>query len=169
MVKRGARGILVRTHSETRELPALEANVVDTTGAGDALAAGFLVGGPELASSRRALRRTVGSDAVVAELLRIHPEVRAALEARRPVAALETTLVAHGFPRGEGAEVAAEAERRVRMAGRTGHDRVIDGRICVGLEEGEPPAFRRHAGRAQGRPCAISPPAPPKASSGRPP
>ena len=48
VVKRGARGILVRTHSKTRELPALEANVVDTTGAGDALAAGFLVGGPEL-------------------------------------------------------------------------------------------------------------------------
>lgn len=31
------------------ELPALEADVVDTTGAGDALAAGYLVGGPELA------------------------------------------------------------------------------------------------------------------------
>lgn len=31
------------------ELPALAADVVDTTGAGDALAAGYLVGGPELA------------------------------------------------------------------------------------------------------------------------
>ena len=31
------------------ELPALTAEVVDTTGAGDALAAGYLVGGPELA------------------------------------------------------------------------------------------------------------------------
>jgi ribokinase len=31
------------------ELPAVPAEVVDTTGAGDALAAGFLVGGPELA------------------------------------------------------------------------------------------------------------------------
>jgi sugar/nucleoside kinase (ribokinase family) len=31
------------------ELPALPAEVVDTTGAGDALAAGYLVGGPELA------------------------------------------------------------------------------------------------------------------------
>lgn len=31
------------------ELPALPADVVDTTGAGDALAAGYLVGGPELA------------------------------------------------------------------------------------------------------------------------
>jgi ribokinase len=30
------------------ELPALAADVVDTTGAGDALAAGYLVGGPEL-------------------------------------------------------------------------------------------------------------------------
>ena len=31
------------------DLPALTAEVVDTTGAGDALAAGYLVGGPELA------------------------------------------------------------------------------------------------------------------------
>ncbi len=34
--------------------PALEAEVVDTTGAGDALAAGFLVGGPELAAQAAA-------------------------------------------------------------------------------------------------------------------
>ena len=53
----------------------------------------------------------------MAELLRIHPEVRAALEARRPVVALETTLVAHGFPDGVGAEVAAEAERRASSRG----------------------------------------------------
>ena len=31
------------------ELPALPAEAVDTTGAGDAFAAGYLVGGPELA------------------------------------------------------------------------------------------------------------------------
>jgi ribokinase len=48
VVKRGAQGVLVRTHSQTRELPALAAEIVDTTGAGDALAAGFLLGGPEL-------------------------------------------------------------------------------------------------------------------------
>jgi pseudouridine-5'-phosphate glycosidase len=72
------------------------------------------------------------------ELMRIHPEVRAAREARRPVVALETTLVAHGFPRGEGAAVAAEAERRVRMGWAVPATiGVIDGRICVGLEEGE--------------------------------
>ena len=34
---------------ERVELPARRRRVVDTTGAGDALAAGFLVGGPELA------------------------------------------------------------------------------------------------------------------------
>jgi pseudouridylate synthase len=74
----------------------------------------------------------------MAELLRIHPEVRAALEAGRPVVALETTLVAHGFPGGVGAEVAAEAERRVRVAWAVPASvGVIDGRICVGLEEGE--------------------------------
>jgi pseudouridylate synthase len=74
----------------------------------------------------------------VAELLRIHPEVRAALESRRPVVALETTLAAHGFPDGVGAEVAAEAERRVRVAWAVPATvGVIDGRICVGLEEGD--------------------------------
>jgi pseudouridine-5'-phosphate glycosidase len=74
----------------------------------------------------------------VTDLLRIHPEVRAALESRRPVVALETTLVAHGFPGGVGAEVAAEAERRVRVAWAVPATvGIIDGRICVGLEEGE--------------------------------
>ena len=74
----------------------------------------------------------------MAELLRIHPEVRAALEARRPVVALETTLIAHGFPDGVGVEVAAEAERRVRVAWAVPATvGIIDGRICVGLEEGE--------------------------------
>jgi pseudouridine-5'-phosphate glycosidase len=72
----------------------------------------------------------------VSDLLRIHPEVRAALEARRPVVALETTLVAHGFPGGVGGEVAAEAERRVRVAWAVPATiGIVDGRICVGLEE----------------------------------
>ena len=44
VIKRGAQGLL----AEGREYPAVAATVVDTTGAGDALAAGFLIGGPEL-------------------------------------------------------------------------------------------------------------------------
>src|SRR5215211_5980226 len=45
VVKRGARGLQV----DGNEHPARAADVLDTTGAGDALAAGFLVGGPEVA------------------------------------------------------------------------------------------------------------------------
>ena len=48
VVKRGPLGIRV-VGENARELPAKEAVVVDATGAGDALAAGYLVGGPELA------------------------------------------------------------------------------------------------------------------------
>jgi sugar/nucleoside kinase (ribokinase family) len=44
VLKRGPRGIV----AGGREYPATAAEVVDTTGAGDALAAGFLIGGPEL-------------------------------------------------------------------------------------------------------------------------
>lgn len=74
----------------------------------------------------------------MADLVRIHPEVRAALEARRPVVALETTLVSHGFPRGEGTVVAAEAERRVRAAwGVPATIGVVDGAIHVGLTEAQ--------------------------------
>jgi sugar/nucleoside kinase (ribokinase family) len=49
VIKRGADGCAVETGGERRELPAVAADVVDTTGAGDAFAAGFLVGGVELA------------------------------------------------------------------------------------------------------------------------
>ena len=45
VVKRGANGIVVDGTAHA----ARAADVVDTTGAGDALAAGFIVGGPELA------------------------------------------------------------------------------------------------------------------------
>ena len=48
VVKRGARGITVLGEQEA-ELPPVPGDVVDATGAGDALAAGFLVGGPQLA------------------------------------------------------------------------------------------------------------------------
>ncbi|HEX4526490.1 MAG TPA: carbohydrate kinase family protein [Gaiellaceae bacterium] len=44
VVKRGAKGLTV----DGRDYAAPATEVVDTTGAGDALAAGFLIGGPEL-------------------------------------------------------------------------------------------------------------------------
>jgi sugar/nucleoside kinase (ribokinase family) len=48
VIKRGGRGVLVRRDGAESEWPAVPADVVDTTGAGDAFAAGFLVGGAEL-------------------------------------------------------------------------------------------------------------------------
>jgi|SRR5215203_4131452 len=50
VLKRGADGFTV----DGSDHPALEAEVVDTTGAGDALAAGFLVGGPDIAAQAAA-------------------------------------------------------------------------------------------------------------------
>jgi sugar/nucleoside kinase (ribokinase family) len=49
VVKRGASGFDIVRGSTTERCQAPDVSVVDTTGAGDALAAGFLVGGPELA------------------------------------------------------------------------------------------------------------------------
>jgi sugar/nucleoside kinase (ribokinase family) len=50
VVKRGARGL----RADGVDHPAVTVDVVDTTGAGDALAAGFLVGGPELGAATAA-------------------------------------------------------------------------------------------------------------------
>jgi sugar/nucleoside kinase (ribokinase family) len=49
VVKRGARGCSVRSRDDTVELPARAAEVIDSTGAGDAFAAGFLLGGTDFA------------------------------------------------------------------------------------------------------------------------
>jgi pseudouridylate synthase len=65
-------------------------------------------------------------------------EIADALSRGRPVVALETTLVSHGFSGGRGLEAALESERRVRAAGAipatTG---VLDGVIRVGLDAAE--------------------------------
>jgi pseudouridylate synthase len=66
------------------------------------------------------------------------PEVEAALRDGAPVVALETTLVAHGFPPGEGVAVGAESERRVREAGAVPATiGVLDGSVRVGLSAEE--------------------------------
>jgi sugar/nucleoside kinase (ribokinase family) len=49
VVKRGAAGCLVRSGAGEETFAARSTEVVDATGAGDAFAAGFLLGGPELA------------------------------------------------------------------------------------------------------------------------
>jgi sugar/nucleoside kinase (ribokinase family) len=55
VLKRGARGVTVLTEDARLDLAPVEATVVDTTGAGDALAAGFLLGGSLEEAARRGL------------------------------------------------------------------------------------------------------------------
>jgi pseudouridylate synthase len=70
----------------------------------------------------------------VADLIEIAEEVATALAAGRAVVALETTLVAHGFPAPEGVAVGLESERRVREAGAVPATvGVLDGAVRVGL------------------------------------
>jgi pseudouridine-5'-phosphate glycosidase len=70
----------------------------------------------------------------VRDLVQVAPEVAEALRHRAAVVALETTLVAHGFPGEEGLAVALESERRVRDAGAVPATiGVLDGLVRVGL------------------------------------
>jgi pseudouridine-5'-phosphate glycosidase len=82
----------------------------------------------------------------------ISEEVRDA----QAVVALETTLVAHGFPAGDGAAVGLEAERRVRAAGAVPATiGVLDGEIRVGLSESELERFDASARKVGPRDLAA--------------
>jgi pseudouridylate synthase len=70
--------------------------------------------------------------------LEIAPEVAAALAARRPVVALESTLISHGLPYPQSVEVARAAELAVRESGAVPATVAIrGGRILVGLDADE--------------------------------
>ena len=68
-------------------------------------------------------------------LIGIHPEVAEALHARKPVVALESTIITHGMPYPTNLETARSVERKVRTSGSIPATiGLIDGRIKVGLE-----------------------------------
>jgi pseudouridine-5'-phosphate glycosidase len=68
-------------------------------------------------------------------MLAVAPQVAEAIAGRRPVVALETTLVTHGLPHPEGLAVAAELEAAVRESGALPATiGVLDGRVVVGLD-----------------------------------
>jgi pseudouridine-5'-phosphate glycosidase len=82
----------------------------------------------------------------VSDLVLLSDEVRDALGAGRPVVALETTLVAHGFPAPDGVEVGLASEAAVREAGATPATvGVLDGRIRLGLSPDELERFTADA------------------------
>ncbi|MFC7893904.1 pseudouridine-5'-phosphate glycosidase [Streptomyces sp. NPDC057381] len=65
----------------------------------------------------------------------VSEEVRAAIGARRPVVALESTIIAHGLPRPRNLRVARELEEAVREEGAVPATiAVLDGRPHVGLD-----------------------------------
>ena len=67
--------------------------------------------------------------------LAVSREVREALDARRPVVALESTVIAHGLPRPRNLETARELERVVRDAGAVPATiAVADGQAVVGAD-----------------------------------
>ena len=90
-------------------------------------------------------------------MVRVAAEVRDALAAGDPVVALETTLVAHGFPAGEGVAVGLESERRVRHAGAVPATvGLLDRGIVVGLTEDELARFDAEARKIGPRDLAAA-------------
>jgi pseudouridylate synthase len=72
------------------------------------------------------------------ELMSVSDEVQTALEEERAVVALETTLVAHGFPAPDGVETGLASEAAVRAAGAVPATiGVLDGQIRIGLERAD--------------------------------
>ena len=71
-------------------------------------------------------------------LVDIHPEVAEALHARKPVVALESTIITHGMPYPVNLETARSVERNVR-ASRSVPATIglIEGRVKIGLESYE--------------------------------
>lgn len=70
--------------------------------------------------------------------LRITDEVKEALDAGRPVVALESTIISHGFPYPANVESARECERIAREEGVVPATiAVIGGQLAVGLSESE--------------------------------
>jgi pseudouridine-5'-phosphate glycosidase len=90
-------------------------------------------------------------------VIRVAAEVRDALATGGAVVALETTLVAHGFPPDEGVEVGLESERQVRAAGAVPATvGVLDGEVRVGLTAEELARFTTDARKAGPRDLAAA-------------
>ena len=89
-------------------------------------------------------------------LIRVSEEVAAALAEERAVVALETTLVAHGFPAPTGIEVGLASEAAVRAAGAVPATiGILDGRIVVGLTAHELERFTPDARKLGPRDLAV--------------
>jgi pseudouridine-5'-phosphate glycosidase len=90
-------------------------------------------------------------------VIRVSDEVRQALREKRGVVALETTLVAHGFPPGEGVAVGLGSEAAVRAGGSVPATiGVLDGDVIGGLTEAELERFDASARKLGPRDLAAA-------------
>src|SRR5438477_200141 len=81
----------------------------------------------------------------------ISPQVRQALAERRPVVALESTIIAHGMPYPENIRTAEAVEQIVRDAGAVPATiGIVHGHVTVGTYQTEdyPLFYSRHSGHA---------------------
>lgn len=71
-------------------------------------------------------------------MIQYSSEVRNALDTKRPIVALESTIISHGLPRPRNLEIAREVESIVRNHGATPATiALIDGAVHIGLEPAE--------------------------------
>jgi pseudouridine-5'-phosphate glycosidase len=84
-------------------------------------------------------------------------EVRAALADRRPVVALESTLVAHGLPWPDNLEVGSALEQEVRRGGGVPATvAIVDGAIRVGLDAATLERIARGGSEQQWRKAGVA-------------
>jgi pseudouridine-5'-phosphate glycosidase len=90
-------------------------------------------------------------------VIRVSEEVQRALHDGRGVVALETTLIAHGFPPGDGVDVGLASEAAVRAAGAVPATiGVLDGAVIVGLDAAELERFDASARKLGPRDLAAA-------------
>lgn len=84
-------------------------------------------------------------------MLRIHPEVQAALSAGQAVLALESTVITHGLPYPFNLKTARELEVAARESGAVPATiGVVDGRVLVGMDDPELQRLAESAGKPPG-------------------
>ena len=72
------------------------------------------------------------------EVLHIRSEVERALRAGKPVVALESTVISHGFPYPENLETALAVEQAIREEGAIPATiAVLKGQVMVGLDRSQ--------------------------------
>lgn len=72
------------------------------------------------------------------QFMEIAPEVKSALDAHRPVVALESTIIAHGFNYPENLECARNSEKNIRECGAVPATiAILGGKIRIGLTDEE--------------------------------